>query len=306
MNQTTINLPYSGKFTVRGVDYATQEIWVSDPENCLPKRILSLNLSGSPFKGVYYQDFTFFSCSADYLRYGLNPIACLSDRNDTVFATSSSVVISSLAKSCRVVKTVSVPVEWPFYEQVPSSDLGGDLRLEWRRPRCGKCESRGGRCGFTSNSSREIVCFNVHQHGLPRSARYAVTIGAGVPAVLCMLGLICFISGKVKSYARRGNRVREFEFGSSIAPEPVIITGLDGPTIESYPKIELGESKRLPKPDDNTCAICLCEYKAKETLKTIPNCHHSFHADCIDEWLRLNASCPICRNSPPPLESQPC
>ncbi|KAL5811412.1 hypothetical protein ACOSQ4_027980 [Xanthoceras sorbifolium] len=60
----------------------------------------------------------------------------------------------------------------------------------------------------------------------------------------------------------------------------------------------LGESRRLPKPDDNTCPICLCEYKPKETLKTIPECLYCFHADCVDEWLRLNASCQACRNSP--------
>lgn len=74
--------------------------------------------------------------------------------------------------------------------------------------------------------------------------------------------------------------------------------GLDGPTIESYPKIVLGESKRLPKVDDATCAICLSEYEAKETLRTIPPCQHCFHADCIDEWLKLNGTCPVCRNSP--------
>jgi hypothetical protein len=59
---------------------------------------------------------------------------------------------------------------------------------------------------------------------------------------------------------------------------------------------------RLPKPNDNTCPICLSEYQPKETLKTIPECQHCFHAECIDEWLSLNATCPICRNSPERLQ----
>ncbi|KAJ6294888.1 hypothetical protein OIU76_022885 [Salix suchowensis] len=89
------------------------------------------------------------------------------------------------------------------------------------------------------------------------------------------------------------------ESDSTVNTVPVVtVAGLDGATIESYPKIVLGESRRLPKPDDNTCSICLCEYKPKETLKTIPECKHCFHSDCIEEWLRLRATCPLCRNSP--------
>ncbi|MBA0643855.1 hypothetical protein Goklo_028111, partial [Gossypium klotzschianum] len=74
--------------------------------------------------------------------------------------------------------------------------------------------------------------------------------------------------------------------------------GLDGPSIKAYPITLLGESRRLPRPSDNTCSICLCEYQANEKLRTIPDCKHYFHAICIDEWLKLNAACPICRNTP--------
>ncbi|CAB4280149.1 unnamed protein product [Prunus armeniaca] len=42
------------------------------------------------------------------------------------------------------------------------------------------------------------------------------------------------------------------------------IAGLDGATIESYPKTQLGESWELPVPNDNICPICLCEYQPKE------------------------------------------
>lgn len=75
-------------------------------------------------------------------------------------------------------------------------------------------------------------------------------------------------------------------------------SGLDGPTIQSYPITLVGESRRLPRlhNDNNTCPICLCEYQAKETLRTIPDCNHYFHASCIDQWLKLNATCPLCRN----------
>ncbi|KDP40569.1 hypothetical protein JCGZ_24568 [Jatropha curcas] len=82
--------------------------------------------------------------------------------------------------------------------------------------------------------------------------------------------------------------------------EPMLVIGLDGPQIESYPKMVLGESRRLPKPNNGPCSICLSDYKPKDTLRCIPACHHCFHADCVDEWLKMSATCPLCRNSPTP------
>ena len=144
-NETILELPSSGKFRVQAIDYAEQEIWINDPENCLPGRILSLNLSNSPFSGLYYQSFMFFNCSSsDYRKYGLNPIACLSGSTYTVFATSSLRIVDFLRtrnSSCNLTRVVPVPVIWPFYQEILSSDLSEDLLLTWDQPDCGKCES---------------------------------------------------------------------------------------------------------------------------------------------------------------------
>ncbi|KAI4307125.1 hypothetical protein L6164_030344 [Bauhinia variegata] len=297
--QTLLKLPYSGEFSIQGIDYSFQELWVNDPDNCLPKRILSLNLSGSPFDAVYYQEFVFFNCSGDYRSYRFNPIACLSGSNYTVFASSSMSVVMHLSAVCNLIRRVKVPVQWPFYDEILSSDLSDNLLLSWDSPTCGRCESQGGQCGFKTNSSLEIACYNASSKGISRGARYAITVGLGVPAVLCLIGLLWCICGRLR--ARYWARETVADVNSLIGSQPRIFAGLDGPTIESYPKIVLGESRRLPKPDDNTCPICLSEYAPKETLKSIPECQHCFHAECIDEWLRLNASCPICRTSPPKL-----
>ncbi|OMO61178.1 Zinc finger, RING-type [Corchorus capsularis] len=89
--------------------------------------------------------------------------------------------------------------------------------------------------------------------------------------------------------------------GGSIDPVTLDL-GLDGPIIESYPKIVLGESRRLPKPNNGPCSICLTEYQPKDTIRCIPECQHCFHVDCIDEWLPMSATCPLCRNSPAPSQ----
>lgn len=45
------------------------------------------------------------------------------------------------------------------------------------------------------------------------------------------------------------------------------------------------------------CPICLAEFMEGEKVRVLPECCHSFHADCIDTWLLSNASCPSCRHS---------
>lgn len=133
--------------------------------------------------------------------------------------------------------------------------------------------------------------------GLSRGATYGIIVGVGIPGLVCIIGLASYICSRIRACGRR--RRPYLENATADTPEQVVVLlGLDRPTIESFPKIELGESKRLPKPSDNTCPICLSEYQPKETLRTIPECNHYFHANCVDEWLKLNATCPVCRNSP--------
>ncbi|KAL9416944.1 hypothetical protein AB3S75_040017 [Citrus x aurantiifolia] len=79
--------------------------------------------------------------------------------------------------------------------------------------------------------------------------------------------------------------------------------GLDESTIESFQKLVLGESKRLPGPNSSACPICLSKYLSQETIRCIPECKHCFHAECIDEWLRLNDKCPVCRNFATPVHA---
>ncbi|CAN0109107.1 unnamed protein product [Ascophyllum nodosum] len=43
-----------------------------------------------------------------------------------------------------------------------------------------------------------------------------------------------------------------------------------------------------------TCTICLASYEEEEVIKVLP-CGHDFHAHCLDAWLELKASCPLCK-----------
>lgn len=42
------------------------------------------------------------------------------------------------------------------------------------------------------------------------------------------------------------------------------------------------------------CVICLSSYEDGSDLRELP-CQHNFHCACIDKWLHLNATCPLCK-----------
>lgn len=70
------------------------------------------------------------------------------------------------------------------------------------------------------------------------------------------------------------------------------------------------QKQTLPELDDNTircyqssvsssgslCAICLEAFAYGEDLRVL-ECHHEFHLNCIDLWLKQKRSCPLCNRN---------
>ncbi|XP_010255488.1 PREDICTED: E3 ubiquitin-protein ligase At1g63170-like isoform X2 [Nelumbo nucifera] len=46
--------------------------------------------------------------------------------------------------------------------------------------------------------------------------------------------------------------------------------------------------------EDAECCICLSTYDDGAELRELP-CGHHFHCACIDKWLYINATCPLCK-----------
>jgi len=74
---------------------------------------------------------------------------------------------------------------------------------------------------------------------------------------------------------------------------------------ESEPVQQLSVVENLPshvyngRPlpvEKNSCTICLNEFKQGETIKTLP-CLHIYHNTCIDEWMHVSRTCPVCKTS---------
>ncbi|KAG7557170.1 Zinc finger RING-type, partial [Arabidopsis suecica] len=72
--------------------------------------------------------------------------------------------------------------------------------------------------------------------------------------------------------------------------------GLEKEVIESFPSFLYSEVKGLKIGKGGVeCAICLSEFEDQETLRWMPPCSHTFHANCIDVWLSSRSTCPVCR-----------
>lgn len=80
--------------------------------------------------------------------------------------------------------------------------------------------------------------------------------------------------------------------------------GLPEPRVDSFQQQSAREAliNNLPKypfpakPNQEPveCPLCVEDIQAGEMVKALP-CGHSFHADEIDNWLKTNPRCPLCR-----------
>ncbi|XP_056677478.1 RING finger protein 215 isoform X2 [Monodelphis domestica] len=57
-----------------------------------------------------------------------------------------------------------------------------------------------------------------------------------------------------------------------------------------------GRQHRANVPDIQTCAICLDQFHKNQCLRVLP-CLHEFHRECIDPWLLLQQTCPLCKHN---------
>jgi hypothetical protein len=61
------------------------------------------------------------------------------------------------------------------------------------------------------------------------------------------------------------------------------------PSEFDHRQVELGDVQNETK-----CSICLDEFKRGENVCELP-CKHIFHDGCVREWLKREATCPVCR-----------
>lgn len=71
-------------------------------------------------------------------------------------------------------------------------------------------------------------------------------------------------------------------------------SGVDENLIKSLPLLQfstLGCSSDGPV----ECSICLSKFESTDVVRVLPKCNHTFHVQCIDQWLPQHSNCPVCR-----------
>ena len=99
-------------------------------------------------------------------------------------------------------------------------------------------------------------------------------------------------------------------------PVPSVGPGLDEAALRAFPKLLYSKANIIStfklygtnniggnSIDANystslSCSVCLADYDESDVLRVLPDCGHVFHLKCVDSWLRIHPTCPVCRKLP--------
>ncbi|CAL4902779.1 unnamed protein product [Urochloa decumbens] len=70
--------------------------------------------------------------------------------------------------------------------------------------------------------------------------------------------------------------------------------GMDAKALRALP-VFVWEGGAAAAEHDGQCAVCLGEMEDGELGRLLPACRHAFHVECIDTWLGVCSTCPVCR-----------
>ena len=78
--------------------------------------------------------------------------------------------------------------------------------------------------------------------------------------------------------------------------DPAVGRGASDRDLAKLPTVPYAEDLDLLKGEEQCCSVCITDYDQGDKLRVLP-CKHLFHAKCVDQWLSVNATCPLCRKS---------
>ncbi|KAL2921889.1 putative RING-H2 finger protein ATL21A [Bienertia sinuspersici] len=123
--------------TVDNIYYSSREIVLSDPNDCLPQKLLNLNITSTPFQGSVIAHYPMYNCSGFDYPFDFSyqrKIDCLSGSNYTVISEEYSLPRSTIP-NCTFLKQVSVPTDTAYIHLNSYSSF----YLTWDEQDCVSC-----------------------------------------------------------------------------------------------------------------------------------------------------------------------
>lgn len=146
-NQIYVRIPSSGEFNVIRIDYVGRFLSLSDPNKCLHKRLLELNLTSSPFYMPQDSivDVTYVQCPHKIANtsWGIDYIPCISSSSTWYYVLKADRYGTAILSNgeCRMYDTIPLSTESfqyvhffnaSFYEPVSGNE--SSLILTWDLP----------------------------------------------------------------------------------------------------------------------------------------------------------------------------
>uniref|UniRef100_A0A0E0MAD7 RING-type E3 ubiquitin transferase n=1 Tax=Oryza punctata TaxID=4537 RepID=A0A0E0MAD7_ORYPU len=123
----------------------------------------------------------------------------------------------------------------------------------------------------------------------------AATAVVFVSIVLCFI-LLCTYCRCARQRAIAGARSRVMREIRERVPGVLLLRPTAGAALPVLPysaTAAAAGAKKGPLVED--CPVCLEAFADDDGVKVVPACGHVFHAACIDQWLAVRNSCPVCR-----------
>ncbi|KAM0908845.1 hypothetical protein ACQ4PT_015187 [Festuca glaucescens] len=125
----------------------------------------------------------------------------------------------------------------------------------------------------------------------PSTALSIAAFAAGVTLMLLVHVLVIL-------WALRRGSGADADQERAVAEEDGGGKGLSADELQRLPCHDLSSNGA----DTAECAVCLEAFEAGDRCRRLPRCEHSFHAKCVDPWLKKSRFCPVCRADVVPRE----
>lgn len=160
------------------------------------------------------------------------------------------------------------------YQSILQDHLGATLTL-WSS--CGR--SRGGRYGEWQG----LICTG---EGNSQVQKYLQQLWDTVLLVVLVL------SGGVLLHAHLQSQAPPLEQQLQVLSKQDVVKRMSSLRTRTFQRL----SSCCEVVEAGPCAVCLEPFHNNQCLRVLP-CAHEYHRDCVDPWLLLRPTCPLCKRS---------